>query len=61
MLAVFERLNRHGHTVVMITHEDEVAAHADRLVRLADGLVVSDLPVGEDKVAGHAPLLARSA
>jgi putative ABC transport system ATP-binding protein len=51
VLAVFERLNRHGHTVVMITHEDGVAAHADRLVRLADGLVVSDLPVGEDE--GH--------
>jgi ABC-type lipoprotein export system ATPase subunit len=26
----------------MITHEDEVAAHADRLVRLADGRIVSD-------------------
>ena len=61
VLAVFEQLNRHGHTVVMITHEDEVAAHADRLVRLADGLVVSDLPVHDDEVARHAPLLARSA
>jgi ABC-type lipoprotein export system ATPase subunit len=45
----------------MITHEDEVAAHADRLVRLADGLVVSDLPVRDDEVTRHAPLLARSA
>jgi putative ABC transport system ATP-binding protein len=61
VLAVFERLNRHGHTVVMITHEDEVAAHADRLVRLADGLVVSDLPVAEDEAIRRAPLLARSA
>ncbi|HEY8809214.1 MAG TPA: ABC transporter ATP-binding protein [Solirubrobacterales bacterium] len=61
VLAVFERLNRYGHTVVMITHEDEVAAHTDRLVRLVDGVVVSDLSVAEDEVIRCAPLLARSA
>jgi putative ABC transport system ATP-binding protein len=61
VLAVFKQLNRHGHTVVTITHEDEVAARADRVVRLADGLVVSDLPVRDDEVTRHAPLLARSA
>jgi putative ABC transport system ATP-binding protein len=42
VLAIFEDLNGSGRTVVMITHEDEVAGHADRLVRLADGRVVSD-------------------
>jgi putative ABC transport system ATP-binding protein len=42
VLAIFEDLNDSGRTVVMITHEDDVAAHADRLVRLADGRVVAD-------------------
>jgi ABC-type siderophore export system fused ATPase/permease subunit len=35
----------------MITHEDEVAAHADRLVRLADGRVVADESLGIDEAA----------
>jgi putative ABC transport system ATP-binding protein len=42
VLKIFEDLNDSGRTVVMITHEDDVAAHADRLVRLADGHVVAD-------------------
>ena len=61
VLGIFEDLNRSGRTVVMITHEDHVAAHAERLIRLADGRVVSDLPVAEDEVARHAPAQARSA
>jgi putative ABC transport system ATP-binding protein len=43
VLRIFEELNGSGRTVVMITHEDEVAAHADRLVRLADGRIVRDV------------------
>ena len=46
VLAIFEELNGSGRTVVMITHEDEVAAHAERLVRLADGRVVADRSLG---------------
>jgi putative ABC transport system ATP-binding protein len=42
VLAIFEELNGSGRTVVMITHEDEVAGHAERLVRLSDGRVVLD-------------------
>jgi putative ABC transport system ATP-binding protein len=42
VLRIFEDLNDSGRTVVMITHEDEVAGHADRLVRLADGRIVAD-------------------
>ncbi len=42
VLRIFEDLNESGRTVVMITHEDDVAAHADRLVRLADGQIVAD-------------------
>jgi putative ABC transport system ATP-binding protein len=42
VLEIFERLNAEGRTVVIITHEDEVAAHARRTVRMADGRIVSD-------------------
>jgi putative ABC transport system ATP-binding protein len=43
MLAVLDRLNRTGRTIVLITHEPDVAAHAGRLIRLVDGAVVEDV------------------
>lgn len=43
VLKTFEKLNReHGHTIVLITHEKEVAQHADRILLIRDGLLMSD-------------------
>ncbi len=42
VLAVLDRLNRSGRTIVLITHEDDVARHARRLIRLVDGQIVTD-------------------
>ena len=42
VLDVFERLNDAGRTIVMITHEEDVAARARRVIRLGDGEVISD-------------------
>jgi putative ABC transport system ATP-binding protein len=42
VLSIFGELNQSGHTVVLITHEEDVAAHAKRVVRLRDGLIESD-------------------
>jgi putative ABC transport system ATP-binding protein len=46
VLDVFVRLHGEGRTVVLITHELEVAQRAQRIVRLADGRVLEDRPVG---------------
>ena len=42
ILAIFSRLNAEGRTVILITHESDVAARARRVVRLSDGRVLSD-------------------
>jgi putative ABC transport system ATP-binding protein len=46
ILAIFSRLNDEGRTVILITHEADVAARARRVVRLGDGRVLSDEPAG---------------
>ena len=44
ILALFERLNNEGRTIIIVTHEDDVAAHAKRIIRLRDGYLQSDEP-----------------
>jgi putative ABC transport system ATP-binding protein len=43
ILGMFQRLNDEGRTIIMVTHEDDVAAHAKRIIRLRDGVVQSDI------------------
>ncbi len=40
IMSLFKRLNKSGMTIVMVTHEGEIARHAKRIVRLKDGVIV---------------------
>ena len=44
IMALFDGLNREGQTILMVTHEDEVAAHARRVIHMRDGQVDRDAP-----------------
>jgi len=41
-MAVFQKLNQGGHTIVMITHEDDVAQYANRIIVIRDGKIIED-------------------
>lgn len=42
IMALFEELHRAGNTIIVVTHENDIAQHARRIVRLRDGLIESD-------------------
>lgn len=42
IMAIFQKLNDDGHTIIMITHEPDIAAHAKRIIHIRDGKLVSD-------------------
>ena len=42
VLAILDRVNREGATIVMVTHSREVAERASRIIRVADGVLVAD-------------------
>jgi putative ABC transport system ATP-binding protein len=43
VMSLFDQLNSSGRTIVLITHEEDIAAHAKRFIRLVDGLIVEDV------------------
>ena len=51
VMAVFQRLNERGKTVVLITHEPDIAEYAKRIVVFRDGKLVEDHPVANRRQA----------
>src|SRR5215468_4132951 len=51
IMALFDQLNQRGNTIVLVTHEEDIAAHARRIVRLLDGKVRDDHPSDRHRAA----------
>ena len=56
--SLFEELHGKGNTIIMVTHEEDIAKYAHRIVRLRDGLIESDVVNTEITVPAHAAALA---
>lgn len=42
IMSFFQELNKQGHTIIVITHEQDIASYASRIVHIKDGLIISD-------------------
>jgi putative ABC transport system ATP-binding protein len=51
IMELFEELYRQGNTILLVTHEPEIADHARRIIRLRDGIIESDEPVQDPVLA----------
>ncbi len=60
IMAVFQRLNRNGITIIMVTHEQDIAQYASRRITFRDGAVITDEPVAARRNAEE-ELAARTA
>ncbi|MEX0661163.1 MAG: ABC transporter ATP-binding protein [Balneolaceae bacterium] len=54
IMNLFEELYRAGNTIIVVTHENDIANHARRILRLRDGLIESDEPVENPALANSA-------
>jgi putative ABC transport system ATP-binding protein len=54
IMGIFEEIHKNGNTVILVTHEPEIAAHAHRAIRLRDGLVESDI-INDDIASAFDP------
>jgi putative ABC transport system ATP-binding protein len=60
IMGIFQELNEtHGITIMFVTHEPDIAAHTRRIVRLADGLIVSDTAVASPRQAARQAAAAK--
>lgn len=55
VMAFLQELNRHGITIVLVTHDSRVARHAQRIIEIKDGMVVADTVV-EDRIDAEGEL-----
>ncbi|MHC4626974.1 MAG: macrolide ABC transporter ATP-binding protein, partial [Planctomycetota bacterium] len=64
IMSLFDQLHREGQTIILVTHEEHVARHAGRIIRMRDGKIYDDQPSNQspahepatEKDAGGEPL-----
>lgn len=42
IMKLFDEIHRNGNTIILVTHEEDIAEHAERIIRLTDGIITSD-------------------
>jgi putative ABC transport system ATP-binding protein len=58
IMALFDKLQKEGNTIILVTHEEYIAEHADRIIRLRDGIIESDELVQNKRIANHTEVSA---
>jgi putative ABC transport system ATP-binding protein len=58
IMALFDTLQKEGNTIILVTHEEYIAEHADRIIRLRDGIIESDEAVKNKRTVNHTEVSA---
>jgi putative ABC transport system ATP-binding protein len=63
IMAMLDELHASGHTIILVTHEDDISRHADRVIHLRDGLIETDIrkPRRPDSISNQVDLSATNA
>jgi putative ABC transport system ATP-binding protein len=56
IMGLFQALNQEGHTIMMVTHDEDIARYAKRVIRLRDGLIVDDAAMANRTIAAASTL-----
>lgn len=57
IMAILQKLNRAGKTIILVTHETYTSEHAKRIIKIKDGLIIDDQPVVNRRIANDGELL----